>query len=284
MPIVYDRLIARQIPDVVQSYGARDVALYALGLGLGLDPEDCVHPTYVMGEKPSVLPTMATVLAQERSWFLQPDVGANVARSVHGEHRLLVHHPLLPRARVIGKTRVTDLKDKGAGRGAIIVTTTDLFDQDTQIHYASSIQSVFFREDGGFGGPSGAVRIPYSLPVRAPDASVLQPTSPQTALIYRLSGDENPLHSDPAFARSVGFERPILHGLAVFGISAYAAMRTYFPDDPWSMRSVECRFTAPALPGDTMRVDLWHDERAISFRTVAVERNVTVAGYGLVML
>jgi len=282
MPIRYEELIARRIPDVAQTYDRRDTIRYALGLGLGLDRDDPDHLRYVYGHQPAIIPTMAAVLAQERDWYLEPDVGVDFASGVHGEHRLILHAPLPARASVVGKTRVSEVIDKGPGRGAIIVTTNDLFDSDTRAHYASSIQSVFFRKDGGFGGPVSATATPRILPERAPDVSVLQMTSQQTALIYRLSGDENPLHADPAFARSAGFDRPILHGLATFGISAYAVIRTYFAHQPWLMASIGCRFTSPAFSGETMRVEIWRDGRDISFRTVAHEREVTIADHGFV--
>jgi len=221
MPIRYDELVARNVPDVVQSYDHRDTILYALGLGLGLDRDDPCYLRYVYGREPAVVPTMAAVLAQARDWYAEPDVGVDFANGVHGEHQIVFHKPLPGRATVIGKARVADVIDKGPGRSAVIVTTSDLFDRDTHELYASSTQSVFFRKDGGCGGPGKTSARTHAMPERPPDVSVLQRTTAQTALIYRLSGDENPLHADPVFARTAGFEQPILHGLATFGICGY---------------------------------------------------------------
>jgi len=143
---------------------------------------------------------------------------------------------------------------------------------------------MFCRGDGGFGGPQRALPPPHQVPERAPDAICDIPTLPQTALLYRLNGDWNPLHADPAVARKAGFEKPILHGLATYGIAAYAIIKTLCANDGARVASIFGRFTAAAYPGETLRTEMWVDGLIVSYRVRSLERDVVAINNGRVEL
>ncbi|WP_244447041.1 MaoC family dehydratase [Hoeflea sp. BAL378] len=272
-------LMNREIPRTEQIYTARDTMLYALGLGLGLDPLDPRQLSYVYEDGLRALPTMAAVLAQERSWFSDPGIGLDTTGGVEVQHGLTLHRPLQPAGALRGETRITDVLDKGAARGAIVAVRTDLSDAAGPV--ATSIQTIYFRRDGGCGGSNGTARPqPQPWPAGPPDISFLHPTSAQSALIYRLSGDDTSIHASPAAAAAAGFDRPILHGLATYGIAAYAVIATCCDNRPERLTEIDCSFTAPVFPGETLRIDLWRNGGAVRFRVVCAERDVVVADQG----
>lgn len=280
MPINAERLLSLDIPERVFAYGERDTMLYALGVGLGRDmPADL---PFVFEHGLKALPTLATVIAWDDTW--QDAAGLDVARIVHGEMRVTLHRPLPSAGRVLAKLRIADVFDKGPGRGAIILAETALRDAVTGMPVATLLSTVFARGDGGFGGPTGRGPEPHPVPQRAPDHVATFATRPEQALIYRLSGDRNPLHADPDFARSVGFDRPILHGLCSYGIATTAVMKAACDGDPARIRHVAARFTAPVFPGETLSTEIWRDRAAISFRSRVVERDVVALDHGCVLL
>ena len=142
----------------------------------------------------------------------------------------------------------------------------------------------FARADGGFGGSSDGEATPHPKPERAPDLSLDFPTRPDQALLYRLNGDRNPLHADPAFAKMVGFPRPILHGLCTFGITCRAVMQAYTSFDPVPIKSHQARFSAPLFPGETITVDLWRDGEVVSFEARVKDRDAVVIKNGKAVL
>jgi acyl dehydratase len=141
-------------------------------------------------------------------------------------------------------------------------------------------QTIFCRGDGGFGGPPRQTPPPHPIPARAPDAVCDLGTRPEMALIYRLSGDYNLLHADPAVARAAGFDRPILHGLGTFGVSGHAVLKTLCGYDPARLISFAGRFSAPVFPGETIRTEMWRDGAVVSFRARVVERDVVAINNG----
>ena len=145
---------------------------------------------------------------------------------------------------------------------------------------ATLTSTTFCRADGGFGGPTGPVKTVHELPTRAADHSVDFATQPRAALIYRLSGDYNPLHAEPAVASAAGFKRPILHGLATYGIAGWAVVKQVCGGDPAAMQSLDVRFSSPVYPGETIRTELWVDGKVVSFRARAVERDILVLNNG----
>jgi acyl dehydratase len=163
-------------------------------------------------------------------------------------------------------------------------TERSLTDKATGAPIATLSSTTVMRGDGGFGGPSGPTPEPHRLPARAPDAALDIATLPQAALIYRLSGDMNPLHADPKVAAAAGFARPIMHGLCSFGIAGRALVKLACGNDPGRLAHMQVRFTAPAYPGETIRTEIWRDGATVSFRARAVERDAVILSNGLATL
>ncbi len=181
---------------------------------------------------------------------------------------------------VIGRTKIVEVIDKGAGKGALILTERAISDKTSGAPIATVTQTIFCRGDGGFGGPPRPAPPPHPMPARAPDAVCDLGTRPEMALIYRLSGDYNPLHAEPAFAKAAGYERPILHGLGTFGVSGHALLKTLCGYDPARLVSFAGRFSAPVLPGETIRTEMWQDGTIVSFRARVLERDVVAINNG----
>jgi acyl dehydratase len=280
MAIDYDRVIALELPDIEHSYAAKDTILYALGLGLGQDPMSEAELGFVYEKDLRALPTMACVLAPSGRAMREANIGIDWNKVVHGEQSFRLHRPLPAAATVVGKPRITDVIDKGTGKGAVLSTERTLTDKSTGERIATLTHTTFCRGDGGFGGPKRASAPPHAVPQRAPDAVCDLTTRPEIALIYRLSGDYNPLHSDPAHAQAAGFPRPILHGLATFGIAGRALLQTLCGYDPKKLVAMEGRFSAPVYPGETIRTEMWVDGKSVSYRARIAARDVTAISNG----
>lgn len=280
MPIDYDKLLAIEIPKVEHAYTDKDTILYALGLGLGQDPMDERQLAFVYEKNLRALPTQATVLGYPGFWIHELDTGIDWVKVVHGEQGVTLHRPLAPTGKIIGHTRVTEIIDKGPDKGALLYTERRITDAATGELVATLTQTTFCRGDGGFGGPSRETPAPHQLPDRKPDMVCDLPTRPEAALIYRLSGDRNPLHAEPAVAKAAGFPMPILHGLATFGITGYALVKTVCDHDPAGLTAIAGRFSAPVFPGETIRTEMWRDGAVVGFRSRAVERDVVVINNG----
>jgi len=280
MTIDPKHLLSRRFAPIEHSFTKRDTQLYALGLGFGHDPLDERALRYVYegihGDQLRAVPTLVNVLAYPGFWAREPDTGITWQKLVHAEQEIRIHAPLPVEGRVTGHNRISALWDRGEGKGAFMQQQREVRDADGAL-LATITQLTLLRGDGGFGeGSPGTPPAPHLVPERAPDAVCDLPTLPQAALIYRLSGDYNPLHADPAVAKSAGFERPILHGMATMGVAAHAVLRTLLDYDPSRFAAMRVRFTAPALPGDTLRTELWQDGTVVSLRTTAVERGAVV--------
>jgi len=280
MTIVYDKLMALDIPPVAHSYGAKDCMLYALGVGLGQDPTDEDELPFVYEKNLKVLPTMATVLGHPGFWIHDRDTGIDWVKVVNGEQGITLHRPLRGEATVVGRVRIVEVIDKGAGKGALLLSERQVTDQATGAAIATVTQTTFCRGDGGFGGPPKEAPAPHPIPTRPPDAVCDLKTRPEAALIYRLSGDRNPLHADPAVAQQAGYARPIMHGLANFGIAGHAVLKTMCGYDPHKLVAIACRFSAPVFPGETLRTEMWRDGNVVSFRSRVVERDVIAVNNG----
>jgi acyl dehydratase len=203
---------------------------------------------------------------------------------VDGERKIVFHKPLPTSGSVVASSRILGAWDKGAGKGAVVVSETDLKDAATGELMLTITGSTFARGDGGFGGPSEGQPEPHTVPTRAPDQSVDIPTREDQAVIYRLSGDYNPLHIDPAIAKMAGFSKPILHGMCTFGVTCRAVLQTYAEYDPKRFKSHQARFSAPVYPGETITVDLWKDGDVVSFEARIKDRGVTVIKNGKTVL
>ena len=245
---------------------------------MGSDPMNTDELPFVYESGLKAVPTMATTVA----WGAGPGIGKmgiNFLLVVHGEQKVEFHKPLPTEASILATSRVIGAFDKG-DKGAVIYNETVLTDAKTGDKIATLTGSTFARGDGNFGGPSEGAPEPHEAPSRAPDLSVDIATRPDQALIYRLSGDRNPLHSDPKIAAAAGFPRPILHGLCTYGITCRAVLQEYCGFDPARIKSHQVRFSSPVFPGETITVDLWKDGDIVSFEARVKSRGVTVVKNG----
>jgi acyl dehydratase len=287
MALDLEKLLALKIPDTAQSYTFKDSLLYAVSLGYGSDPLDTQELPYVFegadgGQR--VAPSMGVILAHPGYWPRTLDTGLDWVRIVHAEQGLALHRPLPAQAEVVGISRVVSAIDKGKDKGALITYERKILERASGEPLCTITQVMMARGDGGFGGPAASAPLPPGIPDRAPDRVCELSTAPQMALLYRLNADWNPLHADPAVARKAGFERPILHGLASWGVAVRAVLSSALEYDADRMASIFGRFSAPVYPGETLRTDLWLEPDAVAFRVWAVERNVMVINNGRVGL
>lgn len=281
-----DRLLNWSFPEIEHSYSHVDTMLYALAVGVGSDPCDEIALRFVEETSAALtaLPTMAVVIGYPGSWMRDSATGIDFSRIVHGEEELILHRRLPPAATVIARHKVVKVSDKGAGRGATITYDKDLYLRDGGEHLATVRHTTFARGDGGFSGASVAVRTPATTsldpPDRRPDDVTAIRSLPQQALLYRLCGDRNPLHSDPTTARRAGFDRPILHGLCTFGMVGHKLLARWCGSDPDRLASFRARFSKPVFPGETLIVEWWRENLEIRFRARVKERDVIVLNQG----
>lgn len=280
MTLDYQKLLCYQGEVVEQKITPRDVILYALGVGFGQEPTDLRQLQFVFEKKLQVLPMMAVTLAYPGAWYERANAGATRARSVHGEQGFRIHKPLPVAGTVCGQTRCVGVVDKGEGKGALLYTECEVFHKERDEHLCTLTSTTFLRADGGFGGQSEPRRSPHFMPNRRPDKIEDIPTRPEMALIYRMSGDFNPLHVDPEYARSSGFNSPILHGRATFAVAGHAILKTYCNYMPNRLQAMEARFSAPVYPGETIRTEMWLDGEEVSFLATVVGRSVAVLTNG----
>jgi acyl dehydratase len=275
MPVDYDKLMSLKSEGDEFTYTDRETMLYALGVGMGRDPMDETELKYVY-ETPDMrtVPTMATVIAWGQRTLSEADL--NWLMIVHGEQRLELHKPLPAAATIVANGKVVGAVDKGADKGALIISETEIFDKASGDKLCTLGSTIFARGDGGFGGPSDGAPVPHEVPTRAPDMSCELETRPDQALLYRLSGDRNPLHSDPGFAKAAGFPRPILHGLCTYGTACRAVLKTACDYDHTKITGFDVRFSAPVFPGETIITDMWKDGNILSFQCRLKEREAVV--------
>jgi acyl dehydratase len=280
MPVLdLDRLRTYAVPETRDRYDARDAILYALGTGAGLS-ETIDELDFVFERRLKALPTLALVLGTPGFWLMDPRLGLDWPRILHGEQSLRLFRPLEPQGDLIGTTRIGDIADKGPGRPAMFRAHRTLATPSGTI-VAELDELWVLREAGGFGGERALPGPPpATTPDGAPDASLDLPTSRQQAMVYRLSGDRNPLHVETSTAALGGFDRPILHGLSTMGLAARALIHLCCDGDPTRLSSIAVRFTAPVYPGDTIRTAIWQDGRTVRFRAEAVERGAVVIDGG----
>ena len=280
MALNYKKILNWPFEDVIQKYTERDSIVYALSLGLGFHPTDPGELKFVYENGLETFPTMAVVMGHPGPWMTNPETGIDFAKVLHGEQHLEIHKPLPTEGSIVGRTRVVEVVDKGPDKGAMIITERKLYDRKSDDLLNTQSATIFARGNGGFGGPVTSGPAPHALPAREPDAVVDIPTSTQAALLYRLNGDYNPLHADPIIAEKAGFDTPILHGLASYGIAARAVLKAFDIDDASKLESFGLRFSAPVYPGETIQTDIWKDGHNVSFRSRVVERDVLVLNNG----
>ncbi len=279
MALDYQHLKSIETPRQTFRYTDREAILYALSVGFGRLPEELPF----VFERPALktVPTMAVVLA---STGLLYKTGVDMTKVLHGEQSLVLHRPLPPAAEIVAHSRVVEAYDKGAGKGAVLqLDTIAVLASDNEPLFTTTMTAIA-RADGGFGGCQSAPPAPHVLPDRSADAIVSLRTRNDQALLYRLNGDRNPLHADPAFAARAGFDRPILHGLCSYGIACRAVVSQACSYDADRIESFAARFSAPAFPGDTIETELWRDGDVVSFRCTAMERKATIINNGKCVL
>ena len=276
MTIDPDKVAAYRIASFAGSHAVRDSLLYALGLGLGHDPVDRSGLAFVYEEwGPKVLPTIVTVIGDPNHWLADPVLGIRDYPNVHGDQTITLHAPIPAAGKVTSESRVHGLYDRGPGSHAILIIEEEITDAVTGEPLATLRQTDVLIGAGG----SPAQERP-AMPERDRDHVMEHPVAPQAALLYRLSGDHYELHVEPEFARAAGFDGPILHGLATFGIACYGVVAACCDHVPERIARFHGRFTAPVYPGETLRTSIWRDGSIVWFETHAVERNTVVLGNG----
>lgn len=257
-----------------RSWTATDALLYAIGVGAGLgDPlrELAFTTENSAGISQQVLPTFGVLVAQARGGRSLGDFDR--AMLVHAEQAFELHRPLPVAGTARTVSTVTGIYDKGSG--ALVVSEHVAVEAATGEPLVTSTSSTFIRGEGGFGGDRGGSE-PWELPRRDPDLRIVQQTRPEQALLYRLSGDRNPLHSDPEFAARGGFSRPILHGLCTYGFTGRVLLHALCGSDPARFRAMSGRFSRPVLPGETLVVSAWHADGGALFQTAKEDGTVVI--------
>jgi acyl dehydratase len=276
--VSYETALAHPPVRVEQTYTVRDTALYALGVGLGQDPLDRHELRYLYEDGIAALPTMGVVLGSISMRKLT--LGIDYGKMVHGDQHLKLHRRMPTATTILGETRVVDVIDRGVGKGALVRLVREITDLNSGEAIATSTMTLFCRGDGGFGGPQRLAPAIHPIPDRAPDQLCVLRGDRRSALIYRLSGDYNPLHIDPEVAAAAGFSQPILHGLCTFGMVGHAVLKTVLAYDESRLLELGGRFSSPVMPGETLEVALWVDAHEISIRVRAIERDLVVFNNG----
>jgi acyl dehydratase len=284
MPFDPQKILNWKFPEVEHSYSERDTMLYALGLGCGSDPNEAGDLKYVYERGLVALPTMAVVLAYPGNWLESKESTADYSKVLHGEQYLTIHRPIPAAGSVIGRGRVKELLDKGREKGAVLYVERQILDKADGQPIATMTSAAMLRGDGGFGGKPGPQPAPQALPDGPARLSLDLKVAANAALIYRLSGDRNPLHADPVAAARGGFKMPILHGLCTYGIAGRALVKSCCGDDPSRLRGLQVRFSSPVFPGETIRTEMWPEGSRVAFRARVVERDVVVLNNGLATL
>jgi acyl dehydratase len=280
LPISYPAILDLKTEDQPFEWRDRDAILYALAIGMGADPLDPNELPFVYENGLKAVPSLATAVAFGAGPATR--TGINFMMVVHGDQEVVFHKPFPPEGRLLASSSFPAIYDKGA-KGAILILRTELKDEAGE-PLATMTASIMARGDGGFGGPEHGAPEPHRVPDRDPDVTLEVPTQPDQALLYRLTGDRNPLHADPAFAKLVGFPRPILHGLCTYGVACRVVMGAFADYDPARIASHAARFSAPVFPGETLSFDLWRDGDVVSFQARVAGRGVTALKNGRTVL
>jgi acyl dehydratase len=281
MALDYEKLMSLPPIETAHDLTFKDTILYALGVGVGAEtPTDPGDLQYVYEEGLKALPTMAVVLTYPGFWQKLPQYGMTWQKILHGEQSIELHRPLAVSGKFRGVTKIDEIYDKGADKGAIMFHSRRVYNEAGD-HIATARQSSFLRGDGGFGGKADGAPKPHPLPERSPDLKACVASPKNQALLYRLSGDYNPLHVDPKVAKQGGFDRPILHGLGTYGAVGRALVKTLCDDQSERLKRMDVRFSSPVYPGETLDIDIWREAAGkAAFRVRVVERDVVVLQNG----
>ena len=272
MPIDLNTALGAELPSQEFSWTASDVALYALGVGAAGDPMDTTGLEYIHDTAPKVLPSFATVAATmnvtEAPRVSFPGVEIDLAKVVHGSQSVRLHRAIPADGTATTTTKIAEIQDKGSA--AVIIQESETVSADGEKLWTAR-SGIFARGEGGFGGERGTSET-VEYPEREADHTIEVATLPQQALIYRLCGDRNPLHSDPAFAEAAGFPRPILHGLCSYGLVLRAVVDEVLGGDVEKVRGYGVTFGGIFFPGETMRIRVWEEGTQLLVAATVVER------------
>jgi acyl dehydratase len=284
MPIDPNKARGARLPDGETSYTKDQVILYHLGLGAGVPATDPKELEYTYEKNLKVLPSFAVVPAFGSMGGIAsvPGMQFNFAMLLHGEQEVILHKPLPVEAKLKTSAHIPEIYDKGKA-ALVIMESTAKNAADDQPLFTNRF-SLFIRGEGGFGGDSGP-KVGNVAPERAPDGVVERKTLPQQALIYRLSGDKNPLHADPEFAKLGGFDTPIIHGLCSYGIACKAIVDDVLDGDVAQVARYQARFAGVAFPGETYRIKYWKDgAKRVLLEAESVERNAKIISNAVIEL
>jgi acyl dehydratase len=274
MPINPDAVGTKGEPTE-RSWTSFDALLYAVGVGAGTDELPFTTENSI-GVQQQVLPTFAVIVGTGGG-NMRAAGDIDMTKLVHGEQAIELAGPIPVNGKVRTTGTITGIYDKG--KGAVIATESESVDAETGELRFRTRSSVYIRGAGGFGGDRGPSGPRNVAPDRAPDVTVTYPTREDQALTYRLSGDRNPLHADPEFAKLAGFDRPILHGLCTYGVTGRALLHSLCGSDPARFRSMEGRFSSPVYPGEELTVSMWREgDDAAVFTTSVGDRVVLDQG------
>jgi acyl dehydratase len=281
MPIDVDVALSAVLPTDEFSWTSSDVQLYHLGLGAGRDPLDPRELRYLTDDTPQVLPTFGNVAqtfhVTKPPTVQFPGIDIELSKVLHASEAIIVPGPIPPSGTGIATSRFTDIWDKG--KAAVIWSETEVTAPDGTLLWTQR-RSIFARGEGGFGGERGPSTSSEN-PQHAPDFEIAIPVSPQQALLYRMCGDRNPLHSDPGFAAAAGFPKPILHGLCTYGMTAKAMTDLLLDGDASRIGSYGARFAGVVIPGETLKVSIWKAGDGFQAVVTAPERDDAVALAGV---
>jgi acyl dehydratase len=270
VPIDVGKVLGAELPPGESSWEPDDVILYHLGLGAGVPPTDLGELEYCYEQNLKVLPSFGVVpvFGTLMGILAVPGMQVNPMMILHGEQDLEIHKPIPTEATVSHTARVTDIFDRVKGASVVVEARTS--DASGETLFTNRF-STYIRGEGGFGGERGPR--PGNLPPeREPDHVIESTTSPQQALLYRLSGDKNPLHADPSFAAMGGFDRPILHGLCTFGMACKAVVDHALDGDVTQVARYQARFSGVIFPGETIVTSMWREGETLLLRAVSKER------------
>lgn len=291
--IDYEAVKHWQFADVINEYSQDDVILYALSLGMAEDPFDESDLGYVVEDDLRVVPTLLATVGAPGAWATDPKTGIDWMQILHGEHRMRFDAALAPSGKLLSRTRVSGIVDKGVGKGALVTTEREVLDADSGRRVAYVEHVSFCRADGGYstmGRACSDAPLPalQAAPTSAHDVEIEMGTRRNAALLYRLNGDRNPIHALPQVWRNAGFEQPILHGLCTYGMAARGLLRLVCGNAPQRLASIAARFSAPVIPGETLILRVWHGmqdpvsaTQAVHFEVWVRERQCKVLSHGV---
>ena len=279
-----EKLLNKDFPVIQQTYTAKDCMLYALGVGIGIDPLNEESLRFVYEENLKVLPSQSVMTAHPGFWAKEEDTGLDWVKVLHAGQEIIMHAPFPSEGTVEAKTRISSVTDKGQRIGALIVSDRVVSDVATGEDICTLVTTILARGDGGFGGERKATPKTDIIPKSEPDIVCDLPTQPQQALIYRLTGDFNPLHASPTVARNAGFKAPILHGLCTMGVATHALIKSCCDYDTSRFKRMRLRFCAPVYPGETIRTEIWINGNEMAFRCKSLEQDKVVINNGYLLV